>query len=115
MGTFGDKWLKDLQRRQGQNLDRAAYYLENHLKQAISVKEKGHRSEPGEFPHVQSGELRRSITHITDKKELTARIGSGKIYARYLELGTSKMDPRPFIGPILNAHLGAIKNILEGK
>lgn len=52
---------------------------------------------PPDNPLVREGDLRESIGHEVD--HLDAVIGSPEDNALYQELGTSKMPPRPFLGP----------------
>ena len=54
-------------------------------------------SAPGQSPANQSGELVRSINVVKEKNKSTIHIK--KNYAVFLEFGTSKMRPRPFILP----------------
>lgn len=56
-------------------------------------------SKPGEPPHVQTGRLRASVAY--EVAEQVARIGTNVIYGRHLELGTSKMAPRPWLRRML--------------
>ena len=91
---FIDEWERRLHERMANNLETAAIYLENEVK-----KELGQKYPPaslaGEFPHLRSGELRRSITHEVDRSKLVARVGSNKKYSRYLERSTSTMEGPP--------------------
>lgn len=72
---------------------------------AISYGKRNHHpSLPGEYPAVDMGELRRSITIEVEETGDTAkgRVGSIIInppYPTYLEYGTSKMEPRPWLRP----------------
>ena len=58
-------------------------------------------------PRVQTGRLRTSITWELgrDSQGLFADIGTSVVYGRYLELGTDRMRPYPFLGPALSAGL----------
>lgn len=61
-------------------------------------------SKPGEAPHKQTGTLRSSIAWSVDRERLVVRIGTALKYGKYLELGTAKMQPRPFLRPTLANH-----------
>jgi len=68
-------------------------------------------SAPGEYPAADSGELHQSITH-TDASggdRLRYEIGTNTPHGTYLELGTSKMAPRPFMGPSYDKNEGKVK------
>jgi len=54
-------------------------------------------SAPGQSPANQTGELVRSIK--VNKEANKSTVSINKNYAVYLEFGTSKMRPRPFILP----------------
>lgn len=58
-------------------------------------------------PRVRTGRLRTSITWEIgrDSQGLVADIGTNVVYGRYLELGTDRMRPYPFLGPALSAGL----------
>lgn len=47
--------------------------------------------------YVRTGDLRKSITHKYIPEERAAYIGTAIEYAPYVEFGTSKMEPRPFL------------------
>jgi HK97 gp10 family phage protein len=53
------------------------------------------------FAPVRTGNLRASIGHdiTTDSTGVEAEIGPTASYAGYLEWGTSRMAPKPFLGP----------------
>lgn len=52
-------------------------------------------SRPGEPPHVQTGRLRASVAW--EQNGMVARVGTGVVYGRHLELGTDKMAARPWL------------------
>jgi len=60
------------------------------------------RSKVGEVPRVQTGTLRRSITHWMNPMFNIGRVGTNVKYGKFLELGTNKILPRPFIRPALD-------------
>jgi len=46
------------------------------------------------------GRLRSSITHETEGT--AGRVGTNVTYAKYVELGTEKQSPQPFLRPALH-------------
>lgn len=62
---------------------------------------------------VDTGRLRNSVTHTNDKN--TVYIGTNVEYAPYIEMGTSKMDARPYLGPAITEHADEYKEIIENE
>lgn len=61
---------------------------------------------------VKTGNLRASLTSAVKGKE--AAIGTNTNYAPYVELGTNKMKPQPYLYPALAANKDKIvKDIVE--
>ncbi len=60
-------------------------------------------SAPGEAPAIDTNALRDSIQVEMEPGSLTATVGTNVEYAPYLEFGTSKMAPRPFMTPAAEA------------
>ena len=82
----------------------AALFIEREVKTSMSVgvgSEKK-RSKPGDIPHVETGILRSSIQSAL-LSALTYIIGPTRAakYGKWLEFGTSRMAPRPFMFPAL--------------
>jgi len=74
-----------------------------------------HPSVAGNPPAVDTGTLRRSITYRVDEKEKTGYVGSTIMnppYGAYLEYGTSRMKPRPWLRPALERSLPQIKEFI---
>ena len=59
---------------------------------------------------TQHGRLKNSITHAVDGKDVI--IGTNVEYAPYLEFGTTRMKPRPFMVPAIERNREWIKNKL---
>lgn len=78
---------------------------------AIDEVDKAVYDTPPSDSYVRTGALRNSITHRTD--DTSAYIGSGIQYAPYVEYGTSKMKPRPFIKPAITEHISEYKEAIE--
>ncbi len=57
-------------------------------------------SAPGAYPKSKTGRLERSIAVVlTQAKRTTALVGTAQLHGRFLELGTGKMEPRPWLLP----------------
>lgn len=75
----------------------------NSLKTRRPVYAKGRKqwipSRPGEYPGVRTGNLRNSIAFVSPAQfdGRRAAFGTAVKYGRYLETGTSKMAPRPWL------------------
>ena len=63
--------------------------------------------------YVRTGRLRNSITHEVHKDEKAVYVGASVNYAKYVEFGTSKMKPRPFLKPAIVEHVKDYKDIAE--
>lgn len=64
---------------------------------------------------VDAGRLCNSITHQVRPSEKSVYIGTNVEYAPYVELGTSRMDPQPFLRPAAADHEGTYKKIFESE
>ena len=73
-------------------------------------------SAPGEFPAVDTGRLRASITHRIEgggyEKTTRGYVGTNVEYAIPLELGTVHMAARPFMTPSLETNREEIKRLI---
>lgn len=70
---------------------------------------------PGEAPADDRGLLVNSVEVEVDPQEYNISISAAAMYARFLELGTRKMLPRPFLRPALKRWRKAIVDaIVEG-
>lgn len=62
-----------------------------------------------------TGRLRNSITHQVRPSEKSVYIGTNVEYAPYVELGTSRTEPQPFLRPAAADHEGTYKKIFESE
>ena len=61
---------------------------------------------------VDTGNLRNGITHQQESENVEV-IGTNVEYAPYVELGTGKMDARPFLRPAAENHVDEYKFVLK--
>lgn len=107
---YGDQVLRDSVNYNEKQLRRIAVTMQRDIKQSFKGygvnPETGERnpSPPGEVPAVQTGHLRRSIAQEVERRlwNVAARIGTNVRYGRYLEFGTPKMAPRPWLRPAID-------------
>lgn len=75
-------------------------------------------SAPGEAPAIRSGALFRNVTPVISANGMQARIdprARGVKYAAWLEEGTSRMAPRPYINPSFSRRRQAFLNEVRTK
>ena len=59
------------------------------------------------------GTNKRSIDFDVDRSKLTGRLFTQSGYGGYLEVGTSKMAPRPYMVPAVEKNKGAIARAIK--
>jgi HK97 gp10 family phage protein len=92
-----DEILKELEAKTAQALEICGGMAESYAKEACPV---------------DTGRLRNSITHAqTGEREET--IGSGVEYAPFVELGTTRMSARPFLGPAAEGHADQYSAVIK--
>lgn len=103
LGEFSDNALKYLE----YVIHREGFQMEADMKQ--SMQGQGHgavymhggvmhqASAPGDPPAIDTGNLVNSIHNETDDMKSTVHIDAE--YAGYLEYGTTRMAPRPYVAP----------------
>ena len=72
---------------------------------------------PPEHPRVDTGRLRSSIIHnvTNDNNSIATEIGTNVVYGKYLEFGTSRHSPYPWLFPAVEMKRAAIIETLKGK
>jgi HK97 gp10 family phage protein len=63
-----------------------------------------------DYPAIDTGRLVQSVTHDISQEDgkVVGRVGTPVVYGAYLEFGTSKMSPRPWLKPSLAKNRDAI-------
>lgn len=81
------------------------------LKGALKVEGSAKRRCP-----VDTGYLRASISHqlLQNGKEPVALVGTNVEYAPYIEHGTSKQSPQPYLRPAFEENIAEIQNEIKG-
>ncbi len=134
---FGEKFKRDLAAEERRRLERAAMVVEREAKRLLSVSGTGVKgkggvikravktakkriygafpSAPGQPPHKQTGRLRASVAHevlLWGLGRLIARVGTNVLYGKVLQLGNSRIKPRPWLDVALKNTTGTVKSIL---
>ncbi len=128
----GDEVVIKLRDTAIDNIRQSAVFLKGKIKEKLSGDRSGRAyyvsgtrklytaSAPGEPPAVRLGDLRNAISHKTNKKKLEGFVGPkllgespDKQYPLWLEFGTKKMSPRPFMAPTFNEQKGKIVEIMK--
>jgi len=85
----------------------------------------GSPSQPGEYPHMETGEFKATIKKEFDPNLMEGRVGSNDPVAFFLEVGTRKMKKRPWLtllvrqmqpklrGVVLKKHVPAFVKVTE--
>lgn len=81
---------------------------EKHAKEEVTRKV---YDTPPSPTYVRTGRLRNSIANEHD--DTSVYVGTNVEYAPYVELGTSKMKARPFIGPAISEHISEYEEIFR--
>ena len=71
-------------------------------------------SNPPAPPHKQTGELRRSIDRQIEPGGLSAKVGPRDrlVYAKALELGNNRLQPRPYLSVAFNRNMPTIEKLI---
>ena len=92
-----------------------AVMSELNKKIALALAKVGFRAEDHvkALAPVDTGRLRASITHLVDDRSVT--IGTNVEYAKYQEMGTSRMKAQPFLEPGISNNMEEFKEIIRNE
>lgn len=117
--------LKDLERAERAGEDVAALAVEQIAEGTASIARariasSNSSAPPGGYPNTKTGRLERSVSVVLKRAKMTtALVGTAQLHGRFLELGTGKMEPRPWLLPSLedarDTELGNLKAEFEGR
>lgn len=135
-GWNGDRIARKVRAEEKRRIARASLVVNRRAKELLSVSGVGGQikggyavqggrgkriynafpSRPGEPPHKQRGTLRANVsTELGDRGGVPfGRIGPGSLtpYGKFLELGTSRMKPRPWLVRAFRESYAQIRAIL---
>lgn len=101
------------------NVKRVKYVLEANEKNALSKVGQFLKKEIKKVLKAttteRTGNLKKAIGYSIKKKTKSVQVGfrHKAFYGKFLELGTSKMRPHPFIMPATENNLSKIRSIIE--
>jgi hypothetical protein len=104
----GDKVQEDISNEIDKRLDLMAIAWVNLAKANLSIAGGGNPSPRGDYPHKQTGHLRRNIMWEKVSK-LVDRVGTNVIYGKFLEL----IYDRPFMSLTNMRIIPTFKKIME--
>jgi hypothetical protein len=93
-------------------LDEAGKELRDQLVANISQTHSPPTSDPGEYPHMDSEELAKTIFWDLQAERLRGIVGSPQDYALDLEYGTHRTGARPFFRMTFEEMIGRLKQVM---
>ena len=109
-----DEQTREYAKAKARGVAKACLIVEGYAKEHMSPESP---SSPGNPPAVVTGTLRAAITHqvVEEGENVVGYVGlpSSVPYAEWLEFGTSKMAPRPFLNPALKINREAVREAIR--
>ena len=97
MDWSGDEFIAAVEEKLVENLAAAGEIVADYMRASVATPYPP-SSSWGNPPHKRTGGLQSSITSEVDAGDLTVAVGAPGMVAYWLETGTVKMKPRPFVG-----------------
>lgn len=132
-----EKVMRELEARAWEGIQRATVFAHGKVKEALNVPNSGVRvksktrktksgrpasmtiypnpSRPGEPPRKRTGWLQQNVAYDLDRKKLQGRIGVrvNAVYGLYLELGTRRMQARPWLAATIERYHAQIETLIR--
>ena len=100
-------------RRLLKNIDRYGEYIKRQIQDEITYTAQEIRTESVASAPVDTGRLKKSGYVNMRHDRLGAKIGHNANYATYVEFGTSKQRPQPFLVPAFDRNTRKMKNAIH--
>ncbi len=106
--TSKNKWHSRTRQARDKVEDNVGDQLTNMASDIVKLAQENANARPPAHPQVQSGTMWRSITMDVDRRKLTAKVGimqgtkdgdEALVYAPFVEFGTARHPPYPFLFP----------------
>lgn len=105
--------MTNVKKKVAMRLRLAGDMITSKVKQNINISTRRNGpSEPGNFPHKDTGKLQQSI-QAEQPDGWSVTVGAYVDYALGLELGTSKVAARPFLRPTFNEMLPKLRGLFK--
>lgn len=95
------------------NSDQVLQELSAKVERALTAIGMTGESHAKDLCPVDTGRLRNSITNAVEMGEQAVYIGTNVEYAAYVELGTSRMKPQPYLKPAVVNYMSEYKTLAE--
>ncbi|RCK68270.1 HK97 gp10 family phage protein [Desertihabitans brevis] len=100
-------------RRLARDLRRGAAGMELLVQKVVAKTALDIEADAKRLAPVDTGALRNSIGHDLTEDKLGAEVGPTVDYAEYVEFGTSRQAPQPYLHPAADRRLPAFEKALE--
>jgi len=115
MQWYGEQVKAKIMGDAAKRVEYAALTLRNYLRRKLLAIRGLPASLAGQYPHYRTSHLAHNVQMEMNKATATARVGTNVPYGKWLEFGTWKMRPRPWLSRGVREKRREITRILEHK
>jgi hypothetical protein len=113
---YGDRVKADVRRRAETQIARIGEIAVEHAQRLVGHQgSRGVHSRPGEPPYRQSGELQESIFARPLPGRMQVQVGTSSMVGLYMELGTRRIAPRPWLRRTMKEIQPQIDSLTAGR